>query len=274
MNQKIEKYFYRKFHSIIKFLTKPKRKFIPSLLERVKIKNYPHKKVFTSHLLNKEILISDSYWYLPTLQEIWENQIYKFNANNDSPFIIDCGANIGLSVIYWKYLYPKSKIIAFEPDPEIFKLLQHNVEVFDFEDVDLRPYAVWSSYTKLIFQPDNSVGGRLIEEGNSPKLIDVKTYRLKDILNQNIDMLKIDIEGAETEVLLDCKEKLTFVDKVFVEYHGYAGKTQSLHEILDLLQNAGFRYHIKEANPIKHPFITSERGKFYDLQLNIYAFRN
>jgi len=269
----VKKIFHR-FYLFTKKTVDSKRIFLPGVIERIRIKHQPRRKTFSSHLLKRKLLISDSYWYLPTLEEIWENQIYKFNAKNHSPLIIDCGANIGLSVLYWKYLYPKSKIIAFEPDPEIFKLLQHNVNVFDFDDVDLLPYAVWSSYTKLNFQPDNSVGGRLIKEGKSPSLIDVKTFRLRDILNQDIDMLKIDIEGAETEVIMDCNDKLSSVENLFVEYHGYAGETQRLHEILNLLQNEGFRYHIKEANPVKHPFIKSERGAFYDLQLNIYAFRN
>jgi FkbM family methyltransferase len=264
----------RKLSSILRNLLKPKTSVLPGILEKKRIEYQPRKKVFSTYLLNKKILISDSYWYLPTLDEIWGNQIYKFHANSETPFIIDCGANIGLSVIYWKYLYPESRIIAFEPDPEIFKLLQHNVEVFNFDDIDLRPYAVWSSNTILNFQPDNSVGGRLADDGNNLKLVEVNTFRLSNILDKNIDMLKIDIEGAETEVLMDCKDKLASVDKLFVEYHGYANETQTLHEILLILINSGFRYHIKEANPIKHPFIASERGKFYDLQLNVYAFRN
>lgn len=247
---------------------------LPGIIERTKIQHIPRKTVFSSKLIKKEIWISDSFWYLPTLKEIWENQIYKFQAKNDSPLIIDCGANIGLSVIYWKYLYPKAKIIAFEPDPNIFKLLEENIAVFNFESVDIRQNAIWSSNTKLNFKSDNSVGGRISDKGNKSFLIKVDTFRLRDLLNQNVDMLKIDIEGAEDEVLFDCKDQLTFVDKLFVEYHGNANEQQKLHEILELLQNAGFRYHIKEANPVKHPFVKSELGKLYDLQLNIYAFRN
>ena len=250
------------------------QKDFPGILEKVRIKNYPRKTILTSYLFKKKILISDSYWYLPTLEEIWENQIYKFTAKNETPFIIDCGANIGLSVIYWKYLYPKSKIIAFEPDPWIYELLEENVDTFDLDNVNLRQYAVWSSYTKLNFQPDDSVGGKLVIEINKSSLIEGNTFRLRDLLNQFVDMLKIDIEGAETEVLMDCKDKLNFVENLFVEYHGHTNEPQELHKILELLQNVGFRYHIKEANPVKHPFIKSELGKLYDLQLNIYAFRN
>ncbi|MBW6474942.1 MAG: FkbM family methyltransferase [Anaerolineaceae bacterium] len=253
---------------------KPKTSKLPGILEKKRIEYQPRKKVFSSYLLNKKILISDSYWYLLTLDEIWGNQIYKFHANREVPFIIDCGANIGLSVIYWKFLYPKANIIAFEPDPKILELLRKNIDAFGLDNIEIRPCAVWSSNTILCFKSDNSVGGKLVDHMNGSKLINVNTFRLRDLLNQQVDMLKIDIEGAEYEVLMDCYENLVNVDYIFIEYHGITNEPQKLHNILEMLQNKGFRYHIKEANPINHPFIRSERNKFYDLQLNIFAFKD
>lgn len=254
-------------------LLKYKHPYMPGFWERTRIENYPRKEVFSSCLLNKEILISDSKWYLPTLREIWENEIYKFESSNRSPYIIDCGANIGLSVIYWKHLFPESKVVAFEPDPNIFQMLNKNIKTFNYHDVETRQMAVWTSETELSFRPDNSVGGKL-EIGISRKnCITVKTFRLSDLLSQKVDMLKIDIEGAEYDVLMDCADNLHFVDRLFVEYHGELRKTQKLHQLLALFQNCGFRYHIKEANPVKHPFIHTELNTYFDLQLNIYAFR-
>jgi len=229
--------------------------------------------VFTTKLLGKQIKISDSKWYLPTYDEIWVKQIYKFETDNNSALIIDCGANVGLSVIYWKYLYPESRIIAFEPDPKIFQLLQSNISEFDYKNIELQQAAVWISNGELLFLPDGSVGGKLVNQVDNDRLIKVRTIQLLEYLNQPVEVLKIDIEGAEFEVLQDCATSLGNVNKIFLEYHGSASKPQNLQIVLQILQEAGFRYHIKEANPVEHPFVQKERSSYYDLQLNIYGFR-
>ena len=65
-----------------------------------------------------------------TYLELFLNESYKFipRSEKNDPIIIDCGANIGVSVVYFKKLFPKSKIIAFEPDPFLFKYLKKNIE--------------------------------------------------------------------------------------------------------------------------------------------------
>ncbi len=223
-------------------------------------------------LLGKRIALTDPYWYLFCYDEIFKGEIYKFKTDSPAPLIIDCGANIGLSVIYFKHLYPNAKIVAFEPDVEIFRVLQDNINTFRLDNVTLYPTAVWSSDTELTFQPDGSVGGRIEGVGNNG--VRVKTARLKDFINQKVDFLKIDIEGAEHEVLKDCRESLANVDYLFVEHHGIQDGEKTLGEILEIIRDAGFHYHIKEAYPIRHPFILQERSIVYPLQLNIFAFRN
>jgi FkbM family methyltransferase len=221
-------------------------------------------------LLGKQIALTDPYWYLFCYDEIFKEEIYKFKADSQSPFIIDCGANIGLSVIYFKHLYPNARIVAFEPDQVIFRVLQRNLDAFHLENVTIYPEAVWDCETELSFQPDGSVGGRLCEGGTTAR--PVKTARLKNFLNQKVDFLKIDVEGAEYEVLRDCADSLVNVDYLFIEHHGLQNAEKTLDEILQILRDAGFQYHLKEAWPIRHPFMSEERTG-YSLQLNIFAFR-
>lgn len=222
-------------------------------------------------LLGKQIELTDPHWYVFCYNEIFKDEIYKFKTDSAAPFIIDCGANIGLSVIYFKFLYPNARIVAFEPDEEIFKVLEHNLETYQLENITVYPEAVWNCETELSFQPDGSVGGRLWDGGDAARR--VKTARLKNFMNEKIDFLKIDIEGAEYEVLKDCEDCLANVDYLFVEHHGMQDGEKTLTEILKILRNAGFRYHLKEASPIQHPFMQNERTG-YSLQLNIFAFRN
>jgi len=227
-----------------------------------------------SSLLGKKIELTDPFCYLRGYREIFLEQIYKFSVDKTCPLIIDCGANIGLSVIYFKYLYPEARIVAFEPDPEIFSVLQRNVRRFGFTDVELYQNAVWTSNGELAFRSTGAGDGRVMTEDQEKGLIRVPTVRLDDFMNQKIDFLKIDIEGAEYEVIKDCQNNLDAVNYFFIEYHGDRKEIQTLHEILRILQNAGFRYHIREANPILHPFIKKERQKrLYDLQLNLFGFR-
>jgi FkbM family methyltransferase len=223
--------------------------------------------------MGKRIELTDSFWYLHSYHELFGDQIYKFEAKRLAPLIIDCGANIGMSVIYLKYLYPAARVIAFEPDPEIFRVLQRNVEAFQLDEVVLHCKAVWNRATTLSFLPDGGVGGRLVSDEGKKKSIEVEAVRLRDFLSQPVDFLKIDVEGAEYEVVRDICEKLEVVDHLFVEYHGATDEAQTLHEILEMIQKAGFRYHIKEANPVQSPLVKEKRNKLYDLQLNIFGFR-
>jgi hypothetical protein len=62
------------------------------------------------------------------LHEIFVNAEYEFRADHDQPCIIDCGANIGLSVLFFKALYPHATVIAFEPDSASLAQLTQIVE--------------------------------------------------------------------------------------------------------------------------------------------------
>ncbi len=242
--------------------------------ERTRLRHSPRLWHTYSQLCGRRIEITDPCGYLLCYREIFLEQTYRFVANRPDPLIVDCGANIGMSAIYFKYLYPQARIIAFEPDPEIMRVLERNVNTFQLENIELYERAVWDSETELLFQRDGSIAGRLVDEGAAGSVIPVRTVRLRDFLDQDVDLLKIDIEGAEYQVLQDCQDHLSRVAHVFVEYHGKPRESPNLHEVLRMLQRAGFRYHVKDAHPIAHPFIHEERNPMYDLQLNVFAFRD
>ncbi|MBC7571555.1 MAG: FkbM family methyltransferase, partial [Spirosoma sp.] len=90
-----------------------------------------------------------------------------------------------------------------------------------------------------------------------------------------IDMLKIDIEGAETAVLLDCRDALTNVQNMFIEFHAYIGHPQTLASVMQVLEEAGFRYYIDSSQGRTKPLVNHRyRGnEQMDVQLNIFAYR-
>ena len=85
--------------------------------------------------------------------------------------------------------------------------------------------------------------------------------------------MKIDIEGAENQVVIDCEGVLNIIDYLFIEWHSNLSDPQMLGEILNLLKKEGFRYHIKEAFTARSPFVEIEEMCGMDLQLNIFAIR-
>ena len=54
------------------------------------------------------------------IREIFIYEPYHFNSKKEDPVIFDCGGNIGLATIYFKFLYPRAKVVVFEPVPHIY----------------------------------------------------------------------------------------------------------------------------------------------------------
>ncbi len=231
---------------------------------------------YKTKLFGKEVHTNNPFWYLHSVEELFLQEVYFFNSSNQTLYIIDCGANIGLSILYFKRKFPQCKIVAFEADKKIFSLLEKNIETFGFDNINLINSAVWSEDTYLDFSADGALGGRISNIGE--KVLpssSIKAVALRPFLeNTKVDFLKIDIEGAEYEVLLSCREVLKNVDRLFVEYHSVPNGEQFLSELLQIIKQAGFRFHIKGAwESMRHPFEEHRNEFYYDMQLNIFCYR-
>jgi FkbM family methyltransferase len=197
-----------------------------------------------------------------------------------TPRILDVGANIGMATIYFKSVFPEARIDAFEADPVVANVLKHNVDAFNLRDVRVHNVAASDKAGTLVFLSNGSDGGRLVEanelvdlRSKSESTVEVPAVRLKDCLSESIDFLKIDIEGAEYEVIADCQDSLHFVRHIFVEYHSFVSRPQLLPEFLSFLRDAGFRLFVQTdycaSSPLKSP--ASDAGM--DLRLNIFGTR-
>ncbi len=235
------------------------------------IKNLPMLKFQSIELFGHAFHFYHRDEMLHSLDEIFIEETYKQTLPS-SPYIIDCGANIGLSVLYLKRLFPDATIVAFEPDETNFSLLKKNTESFGLKDVQLRKEAVWVDDTVLTFSGNSSQMSH-IEKKPGSRGIQVQAIRLKNMLNRKVDFLKIDIEGAEYDVMKDIADSLSNVHHLFVEYHGTFSQNKELNEILDIITRNGYSYYLKHAID-KHPtpFIPSYTAD-YDVQLNIFCFR-
>lgn len=207
------------------------------------------------------------------LQEIFIDQIYK-QPLPPKALILDCGANIGLSVLWFKQQDSTARIIAFEPDPTNFQLLEQNIAANKLDNVTCHHAAVWKEDTERAFSSAAGMASGFASQ-ISKDTIAVSCLRLKSFLHQPIDFLKIDIEGAEWEVLNDCASSLDLVKRIFIEYHGQFEEQEKLINILNILQNAGFQFYMQEAASLyPTPFYRAKsKNHPYQVQLNIFGFR-
>ncbi len=227
----------------------------------------------------KNVNFSDYIFDIPDMpsfiwqfKEIFVDELYRFETDSKEPVIYDCGANIGMSCLYFKKLYPNARIRAFEADPKLAEVLKKNLSKNGIADIEIIDKAVWIDENGIEFSSEGADGGSIYGSGNR---IEMKSIRLKNYLENEdkVDMLKIDIEGAEYDVLKDCEESLENVQNIFVEYHSWNGSEQRLSEILKVFEKNRFRYYIEGLTKRKYPFVNRGENENMDLQLNIFGVK-
>lgn len=231
-------------------------------------------------LLDYDIWINDDDNFNILRKDIFQKRIYHFQAPVTDPVILDCGANIGMSVLYFKHQYPDARVIAFEPDPTIVPYLEENVRRNGLNDVTIVRAALAEQNGQITLHSDGRYGSTIMTNSDDAastesQRYDVRTVRLRDYLDQPVDFLKMNIEGAEWPVLADSAERLRNIRSMVVEYHHVPGWPRTLHKILELLDRQGFAYLIHdfdaETNPhAQPPFRLGPQTRYF---LLIYAQR-
>jgi FkbM family methyltransferase len=211
--------------------------------------------------------------FVSLVEEIFVENEYHSEVKIKNPFIIDLGSNIGLSVLYFKTLFPSSSVLAFEPDTKTFDCLKENVKGAKLKDVKLINAAVYDKEGKISFYVDKDGDGSplmsTISERFPKQRIIVEAVKLSKYVNKKVDILKMDIEGAEMRVLseLDKSGSLKLVSEIFLEYHHHIHTSQDdLSLMFSLLEKNNFGYQISAG--LKPPF---ERLKYEDIL--IYAYK-
>jgi FkbM family methyltransferase len=225
--------------------------------------------------LGVKIIVPDFASFFSAFREIFTYEALKFQASSDTPVIIDLGSNIGVSIAYFKSCYPHAEVYAVEADPKIFDYLKRNLERLDFHDIRMTNMAAWNADTEIEFLPDGADGGKIEPASPGMKTIRIKAFDFEHYLEafKRIDFLKMDVEGAEAELLIACERHLHKIERLFVEYHSEPGKKQDLDRIISILARNGFRINIRTEHCKPFPFISQETVAQYDNQLDIYAFR-
>ena len=224
-------------------------------------------------------LFPDANSFVFMYKELFKKEIYRFKTAKTKPYIIDCGANIGMSVVYAKRQYPNARIIAFEPEKKIATYLEKNLKANNIDDVEIVDKAVWKEHTVLKFISEGADANRISsinKDANGQEEVEVETVLLSEYINEEVDLLKLDIEGAEIEVVREIEPKLKHVNHLFIEYHSSPNSKQELQVILEILERNNFHYYIDAPNPEKqHPFEDNNTNDIFsfDFFLNVYGIR-
>jgi FkbM family methyltransferase len=164
--------------------------------------------------------------------------------------IVDCGANTGITALYFATKYKHARIISIEPDPDNFNVLKQNVAGHD------RIEPIWAAVVgragPVHLTQNRPAYGNAVQCGDLPgPTIEVPGHTISALCEahgiQSIDLLKIDIEGAEKEVFL-APVFLPAVGVVAIELHAPYGLSEFTNDIAPF----GFRAMPPGASACRH----------------------
>lgn len=174
----------------------------------------------------------------------------------EGDIVVDVGANIGYYTLIFAQLVGKSgKVIAFEPEPKNFEILKKNIAINNYDNVIVEQKIVSEKCgsMKLYVSDSDIVGHRIQQMGNLENFVEVESVTLDDYmkklnLDEKVNFIKIDVEGAEPNVLEGSKKILEKNDhlKIFTEFNREVVKNYGTDpkKMIDLLYEKGFEIYL------------------------------
>jgi FkbM family methyltransferase len=177
-----------------------------------------------------------------TLDEIFIERVYAgvLESVQHAEVIVDLGANIGLSSIFFLGHYPGSRVIALEPDPRNYRILKENLRRFSaVQRAQAVEAAAWQRDGRVRFVPPEQPG-----HVNQGMLVADETERGKTVFGMampsimstaattHVDILKVDIEGGEVGLLAGDTSWLANVKCIAIEFHGDSRRESNFDELM------------------------------------------
>jgi FkbM family methyltransferase len=152
--------------------------------------------------------------------QVWVNQEFHVDVKKPS-LILDAGAHIGLVSQYFAIKYPNAKVVSLEPNQDNFEILKRNTK--ELNNVYPIKAALW--YRECRLKTENPEAEepwsfRFVEacEGEGVESVTIPGI-MKKFDHEHIDILKMDIEGAEREILINSSSWISNVNYMMVELH-------------------------------------------------------
>ena len=233
-------------------------------MKRIILAGWLGRSIQHERLWGQELSFYDYNAFALGFEEIYLTESYRCSPEPKSPRIIDCGANVGISVAYFLTIYPGARITAFEADPRTFAMLAANRERNGW-NVELVNRAVHNSRGPVPFYSYAEEPGSVVASvQNAPTARPytaqntVQAVRLSDYISGTVDLLKMDVEGSEHAVLEDLAERgvLGRIRRIVLEYHHHMNPAEDrLGEFLSTIEKAGFGYDFRAAAPSPIPIM-------------------
>jgi FkbM family methyltransferase len=189
--------------------------------------------------INNPILVRANSSDIPTFRQIFLTNHYDMSLDFIPSLIVDIGANVGYSAVYFANKYKKSKIIAIEPQEYNFQILQENIKYW--QQISVEKAAIWQSTNKLhIKNPSSDYWAFQMEESETGNVIAMTINELISKYNiEEISLLKMNIEGSEFQIFQGDLSWLSLTKSLWIETHEYL-YPGSHRFIKSLLIKAGF----------------------------------
>jgi len=178
-----------------------------------------------------------------TFTEVIKEQVYESVRNRlkSCETVIDLGANIGLTTRYFASHYPGSRFLAVEPNSDTFQVLTANLkELIDGGRCQTLKAAVWGSAKDLVRDPSQApehysafATKEAAAHENSETIVGLPIQKIiEDSRFTQVDLLKVDIEGAEVELFKGDLDWLLRVRAIAIEFHNGSRERSHFDEIM------------------------------------------
>jgi FkbM family methyltransferase len=249
-----------------------RRRLLPTAEEaawraiRQRAEREPRRTRGTLRLMDLDIEYVDALSLAPQWHDIFVRRALEFDTVSAAPTILDCGANVGLAAMWLRRAYPQARITAYEADPQVYEVLQRNLNRNGMSGITARHAAIWREASTIPFRCEGSDAGAIDRVGaaTAGTLQEVPSVRLRDVLAQSgtVDFMKMDIEGAELDVLEDAADLLPSVRAMQVEVHDFDPARRMLPRCLTILERAGFEYALGDFSSAVWRSESARRGPF------------
>jgi len=236
------------------------RWLIDKIINKGKVKLYFDPNDKQKYIIENNILLRQGTSDTFVFKEIFIDECYKKSISelNKNSIVIDIGSHIGLFSLYCS---PKCNIVySYEAHIENYNLAIKNIKRNNIINIKPNNLAVWSKSGEKVNISDSEgsqTGEHTIKLNNdfNEKNFLVKTISLQDIfLNNNLkycDLLKIDIEGAEYEVLFSVPDEIYGkINSIYIEYHPDLKNKKNKEDLIGFLENKKYILEVNKINDL------------------------
>ncbi len=196
----------------------------------------PQLAVFSHDLIGSHINWAGIY-EKPEL-DLFSSWIQQSDFRNRNNVCLDIGANIGNHSVFFSNLF--KRVLAFEPNPKAFELLKINAKLAI--NIECIPVALSDKSEELTIHFQNgNIGGASLRSETGFNQTKIQAAPLDDMdLTDNIDLIKIDVEGHEHQVLLGAKKTILQCQPIILFEQQSTDFTGGSTHVIELLRSWGY----------------------------------